>query len=354
MNLFQTTDHHLKDEEPFFRAGKALDDWLLNFFAQQTEPFIYLDSGDRYHVSKETGRVNGEVVRFFLTLAAMPMCKGIWCLQGNHDYKVDTGSALGSVEMLDQKIFVVYEPVILQFPDQKNYSMLLPHMKIKHLPYFYGRESYGKKEFYEQYFSNWDEYKDRIEFISAHLGDETCGELLQDADMSWLKCTKSNGHIHKTVSKNQLESAAVTRRDEVDKKCIMRKFNTEDFSSFEEIQLPLFLNYAKIEYGASLDDYFKNSVHVKPEVSLIVDIYGHDDEDFVKAEYTKLFENTSSPKLYVGEVVAEERLLSDIDEESEREDLDVADADLKQLFVEFCEEKGVADSIKQSLLKRIS
>lgn len=353
MNLFQTTDHHLKDEEPFFQAGKALDTWLLKFFEKQTEPFIYLDSGDRYHVSKETGRVNGEVAKFFLSLASLPNCEQIWILQGNHDFKVDTGSALSILEELSPKIRIIYEPELVQFPEQKGFTLFLPHMKIKHLPYYYGRETYGKKEFYQQYFSNWGEVESKIEFISAHLGDETCGQLLQDADLSWFKCMKSNGHIHKTVSKNQLESASVTRRDEVDKKCIMRKFNTSDFSKFDEIELPLFLNYAKIEYGASLEDYFKNPVHKKPETSLIVDIYGHDDEDFVRAEYVKKFEGSENPKIYVGEIVAEERLLAD-DNEVEREDLDVSDTDLLELFKEFCDEKGVADSIKQSLLKRLS
>lgn len=353
MNLFQTTDHHLKDEEPFFQAGKALDTRLLKFFEKQTEPFVYLDSGDRYHVSKETGRVNGEVAKFFLSLASLANCEQIWILQGNHDFKVDTGSALSILEELSPKIHIVYEPELVQFPEQKGFTLFLPHMKIKHLPYYYGRETYGRKEFYQQYFSNWDEVESKIEFISAHLGDETCGQLLQDADLSWFKCMKSNGHIHKTVSKNQLESASVTRRDEVDKKCIMRKFNTSDFSKFGEIELPLFLNYAKIEYGASLEDYFKNPVHKKPETSLIVDIYGHDDEDFVRAEYVKKFEGSENPKIYIGEIVAEERLLAD-DGEVEREDLDVSDTDLLELFKEFCDEKGVTDSLKQSLLKRLS
>ena len=227
----------------------------------------------------------------------------------NQVIKVDTGSALDTICGLSSKIQVVYEPTILQFPEQTGYTLFLPHMKIKHLPYYNGRETYGKEEFYQQYFSNWETYKPKIEFISAHLGDETCGELLQDADLSLFSCMKSNGHIHKTVSKNQLESAAVTRRDEVDKKCIMRKFDTKDFSKFEEIELPLFLNYAKIEYGASLDDYFKNPIHKKPETSLIVDIYGHDNEDFARAEYVKKFEGSENPKIYVGEIVAEERLL---------------------------------------------
>lgn len=353
MNLFQTTDHHLKDEEPFFQAGKALDTWLLKFFEKQTEPFVYLDSGDRYHVSKETGRVNGEVARFFVELSSLPLCQGIWVMQGNHDFKVDTGSAVSILENLSSKIKVVREPMIVKFPEQKGNSLLLPHMKIKNFPYFTGRESYGKKEFYEKHFKNWDEVYSTIEFVSAHLGDETCGSLLQDADLSLFSCMKSNGHIHKTVSKTQLESAAVTRRDEIDKRCIMREFHTEDFSSFKEIPLPLFLNYAKIKYGDSVENYFKDSSHIMPKTSLIVDIFGHDNEDFVKAEYSRLFENTSDPTFYIGEIATEERLLS-VEEDAEREDLDIADADLIKLLEEFCKEKNVTEDFKQKLLKRIS
>lgn len=353
MILFQTTDHHIKDEEPFFQAGKALDNWLIDYFKQQTEPFVYLDSGDRFHLSKETGRVNGEVTRFFLELSAIPNCKEIWVLQGNHDFKVDTGSALNSVIGLSDKITVVFNPVAIQFPEQKDYTLLLPHMKIKHFPYYNGKESYGKEEFYKTHFKDWEKIKNRIEFISAHVGDETCGELFKDTDLSLFKCTKSNGHIHKTVSINQLESASVTRRDEADKKCIMRKWDTRDFNKFEEISLPLFLNYIKISYGADLEEELKS--HIKPVTSLIVDIIGHDNEDFVRTEYLKKFEDSSNPKYYLGEIFTEDRITNDSDLDSkEREDLDVSDADLIKLFKEFCDEKKVSDSVKQKILKKIS
>lgn len=353
MNLFQTTDHHLKDEEPFFQAGKDLDSWLIAFFHNQTEPFIYVDSGDRYHVSKETGRVNGEVVRFFLSVAERKMCKEIWILQGNHDYKVDTGSALSILEGLHEKIHVVKEPTIVQFPEQPRNSLLLPHMRIKQYPFFNGRESYGNEDFYFKFFQNWDTIKNSIDFIIAHLGDETCGDLLEDANLSKVfpHAKRSNGHIHKTVSSTQLESATITRRDETDKKCIMRQFDTKDFSSYKEISLPIFLNFAKLEYGTSLEEYFSNNSHKKPVTSLILDVYGHDNVDFVRKELEEKYKNQSNPKIYIGEIASKERFLST--ESEEGEDLEVSSEDLVQLLKDFCSEKKVSESVTTDLIKRI-
>ena len=356
MNLFQTTDHHLRNEDPFFIAGVALDDWLLKFFRDQTEPFCYLDSGDRFHTSKETGRVNGEVVRFFMDLEAMENCRAVYVLQGNHDFKSDTGSALDILSSLSTKLHLINEPQFLKLPEQKGLTYFLPHIRAKTYPNFYGKESYGKEGFHRELWesrgSSWDELKPQIEFLSAHFADETCGELLQDADLSFIPCTKSNGHIHKFVSKNHLVSAAITRRDEIDKKCMMRKFNTKDFSTLEEIDLPVFLNYAKIQYGQSLEDYFSDKKHVKPVASLIVDVYGHDNEDFVREEYQEKFKDLKNPAIYIGDVVSEERMLK-LDEELEREDLDIDGADIKDLFIQFCNEKSVSASVKDSILKRI-
>ncbi|MGL5913532.1 MAG: metallophosphoesterase [Bacteroidales bacterium] len=359
MNLFQTADRQIKDEEPFFNSGRALHNWLLDFFSKQKEPFVYLDSGDVFNSSKETGRVNGEIIKFFLSVCSLPLCKKVYVIQGNHDYRSDTGSALSILEGQHENLILVDKPSLVKLPEQKGISVFLPHIGVDTSINFYGRQTYGKESFFTKYFEkqDWQTVKEQVEFVSAHLGDKTSGEFFMDADISFIPGIHSHGHIHKTVSKNHLESSLITRRDEVDKRCVMRKFRTEDFSSFEEIDLPLFLNFTKIAYGAGLLDSFVGREDKIPTDSLIVDITGHDNEEVVKKEYDEKIrkfnsEEKSSLVVFLGKIIPEDKRQK-TNSDSAKEDLDIDETDLKSLLIDFCEEKKIKDSIKESLLKRL-
>ena len=162
---------------------------------------------------------------------------------------------------------------------------------------------------------------------------------------------RSNGHVHKQVSKNHLPSVAVTRRDEIDKKCFIRHINMENWAMLD-VEIPLFLNYAQILYGEDIDKYFDSGVHVMPKESLIVDIYGHDDKDLVAAEYAEKWVDRKNPKIYVGEVTPVERKGEAVPIE-ERDELDISSINIKELFREFCEEKKLAKTIEDDLMARI-
>jgi hypothetical protein len=353
MRVYQTSDHHIRDSEPFFRAGVALDSWLIERLSKETEEFIYLDGGDRYHVNKETGRVNGEVVRFFMEICNLPCCGAAVVMQGNHDVKTDSGSALDVLQNLNSKIVVVNEPVVGEGALHGFY--LLPHMRPYAVEGYVGVKSYSDEEWHRSFWKfrgrNWDILKQNIKILSVHAGDETSGDLFKDVDLSFLECARSNGHIHKSVSKNHLVSASVTRRDERDKKCVMRIINTEDYSIIEE-PIPLFLNYASIPYGSTVEDYFKSAVHVLPNESLILDIYGHDDEDVVIKEYTEKYEERDHPRIYIGQVTPVERKGESI-KVNDRDDCELDTIDIKGLFKEFCEEKRINDDLRDGLLARL-
>jgi hypothetical protein len=353
MKVFNTTDHHLKDLEPFFRAGVALDSHLLEWFSKETEDFIYLDGGDRYHINKETGRVNGEVVRFFMELCELPHCVAAIVMQGNHDVKTDSGSALDVLRNLNSKIFIVNEPMIGE--GELNGFYLLPHMRPYAVEGYFGVKSYSDEEWHRSFWKargkDWDMMKQNLKILSVHAGDETSGELFKDVDLSFLSCARSNGHIHKYVSKNHLVSASVTRRDERDKKCIMRVIDTELFSIVEE-ELPLFLNYASIPYGGSVEDYFKSETHILPKESLILDIYGHDDEDTVIKEYTERYVGNRNPRIYIGRVTPTERK-GDVAKIDGGDNCGLDAIDIKGLFKEFCEEKKISDDIRDNLMARL-
>jgi hypothetical protein len=353
MRVYQTTDHHIRDSEPFFRAGVALDSWLIDRLSKETENFIYLEGGDRYHINKETGRVNGEVVRFFSEICALPNCCAAVVMQGNHDVKTDSGSALDVIRNLSQKIAVVNEPVIGEGALHGFY--LLPHMRPYAADGYAGVKSYGDENWHRQFWKsrgkNWDAVKQNIKILSIHAGDETSGDLFKDADLSFLQCARSNGHIHKFVSKNHLVSASVTRRDERDKKCLMRVIDSATYEINEE-PVPLFLNYASIPYGGTIEDYFKSEVHILPRESLILDIYGHDDEDAVIKEYSEKYAENQAPKIYIGQVTPSERRGAAI-KADEREDCELDTIDIKGLFNEFCEERKIADNIRDDLMARL-
>jgi DNA repair exonuclease SbcCD nuclease subunit len=353
MRVYQTSDHHLRDSEPFFRAGVALDSWLIERLSKESEEFIYLDGGDRYHVNKETGRVNGEVVRFFMELCNLPCCCGVAVMQGNHDAKTDSGSALDVLKNLDPMIKIINEPAIGEGALRGFY--LLPHMRPYAVEGYTGIKSYSDEEWHRSFWKSrgqdWDILKQNIKLLSVHAGDETSGELFKDVDLSFLNCIRSNGHIHKPVSNNHLVSASVTRRDERDKKCMMRIIDTETYSITEE-PIPLFLNYASIPYGGTVEDYFKSEIHIFPKESLILDIYGHDDEEVVIKEYTEKYAENRNPKVYIGQVTPVERKGEAV-KVNDREDCELDTIDIKGLFKEFCGEKKINDDLRDDLLARL-
>jgi DNA repair exonuclease SbcCD nuclease subunit len=353
MKVFMTTDHHIKNDEPFFRAGVALDSWLIERLSKETEEFIYLDGGDRYHVNKETGRVNGEVVRFFMEICNLPYCSAAIVMQGNHDVKTDSGSALDVLRNLNSKIVIINEPIFCEGGLQGFY--FLPHMRPYAVEGYTGVKSYADEEWHRSFWKlrgrDWDDLKKNIRMLSIHAGDESSGELFKEVDLSFLDCARSNGHIHKPVSKNHLVSASVTRRDERDKKCAMRIIDTDTYSITEE-PIPLFLNYASIPYGSTIEDYFKSEIHVLPKESLILDIYGHDDEDVVIKEYAEKYSDMEHPRIYIGQVTPVERKGEAV-KINERDDCEFDTIDIKGLFKEFCEEKKINKDICEDLLARL-
>jgi hypothetical protein len=304
-------------------------------------------------VNKETGRVNGEVVRFFTELCNLPCCLAAIVMQGNHDVKTDSGSALDVLRNLNSKIAIINEPVIGKGAMEGFY--LLPHMRPYSVEGYTGIKSYSDEEWHRSFWKSrgqdWGTLKKSIKLLSVHAGDETSGDLFKDVDLSFLNCARSNGHIHKPVSKNHLVSASVTRRDERDKKCAIRIIDTETYSITEK-PIPLFLNYASIPYGGTVEDYFKSEIHVLPKESLILDIYGHDDEGVVIEEYTKKYAEKEHPRIYIGQVAPVERR-GESAKINDRDDCELDTIDIKGLFKEFCEEKKINDDIRDDLLARL-
>lgn len=340
MKVIQITDTHFKNEEGFFEAGESFCYWFINdVLRKQTEPFILLHSGDVYHRSVDYGKVNGLVARFFIAICQLPLCVKVIVVQGNHDIKKETGSALDFIDALDDKIKICYESELVKL-DGDKYLYALPHF----VPFSdISVSSYSDKEFHKLTAEPY--------LVSCHAGDETCG-FFKKVDLSFLPGIKSHGDIHKRVSKNYLGASLVTRRDEKDRDCYYREFDLST-GKMDEKEIPLFLNYVEIPYGTNLKTFLAENPKKNPITTCIVDIVGSDSEDAVKMEYKEKYGNETFPKFYFDKVIREDRrgdvsedLLSD-------DDLETDKVDIHEQFNIFCEEKKVSNKVAELVRSRL-
>jgi DNA repair exonuclease SbcCD nuclease subunit len=340
MKLIQIFDSHWRDEEPFFVAAEAMAGRLAEEIAEIAagDDFILIHGGDVFHRSKETGRVNGLVLRFFMLILAIPGCKTVYIIQGNHDVKKETGSALDFLTGVDERLQVIKKPSIIHLWDGK-YLYALPHMPAYTFDNFKGIASYGDPDFHYPFISL---ILSDIAITMGHLGDETSGDFFKQADIDFLPGVKCNGHIHKRVSSHYPGSVMITRRDEIDKVSYIRVFDT-DLEKYTDVPVLCAFNYLKVEFG---DDVLKayEAMEVKPYGSMIVDVRGHDDETAVIAWFK---EQTLPVPSFLGSIYPDEKQ-SDTEYEIEVSGNDQK-FDIKMLFAEFCKEKGIDKGIQGRL-----
>jgi hypothetical protein len=332
-------DSHWRDEEPFFLAAEAMAKKLPEEIAgiAAGEPFILVHGGDVFHHSKETGRVNGVALRFFLSVTAVSGCQAVYIIQGNHDVKKETGSALDFLSGIDNRLRIIKEPELIPLWDGK-YLYALPHMPAYTFENFKGISSYGDAEFHIPYLNN---KIDSVVVTVGHLGDETTGDFFKQADISFLPGIMCNGHVHKRVSDHYPGSTRITRRDEIDKVSYLRVFEN-DLGKYTDVPVSCAFNYLKINFG---DDVLRSyeAMVVKPYGSLVVDVQGHNDESAVQLWFDEQKKSLPLPS-FLGSVYPDEK---QSDGEYELDDTgDDQKFDIKVIFAEFCKEKGVEKDVQ--------
>jgi hypothetical protein len=339
MKMIQIFDSHWRDEEPFFVAAEAMAVKLGEEIAEIAagDDFILVHGGDDFHRSKETGRVNGLALRFFMLVLAIPGCKAIHIVQGNHDVKKETGSALDFLAGLDERLKVIKEPSVIPLWNDK-FLYALPHMPAYTFDNFKGIVSYGDPQFHVPYIR---EVLDNIAVTVGHLGDETGGDFFKQADIDFVPGVKCNGHIHKRVSLHYPGSIMITRRDEIDKVAYARVFDT-DLENFKDIPVSCAFNYLKIKFGDDVLEAY-GAMDVKPYGSVVVDVQGHDDEAAVIAWFEEQRKVLPIPS-FLGSVYPDEKQ-SDTEYETEVSG-DEQKFDIKALFTQFCNEKGVDKDVQ--------
>jgi DNA repair exonuclease SbcCD nuclease subunit len=342
MKLIQIFDSHWRDEEPFYVAAEAMVIKLFDEIMEITngEAFILIHGGDVFHRSKETGRANGLVLRFFTSILSLPDCKGIYIIQGNHDVKKETGSALDFLSNIDDRLKIIKEPDIMSLWDEK-YLYALPHMPAYTLDNFKGISTYEDPQFHEIYYGTWAH---KIAITVGHFGDETSGDFFKQVDVSFLPGVKCNGHIHKRVSANYPGSIMITRRDEIDKISYVRVFEN-DLERYTDVSVECAFNYLKIKFGEDVLAAYE-AMEVKPYGSLIVDVQGHNDEAAVIAWFDEQKSALPIPA-FLGSVYPDEKQ-SDTEYEINVSG-DEQKFDIRALFAEFCKEKGVDKDVQKKI-----
>jgi hypothetical protein len=340
MKLIQIFDSHWRDEEPFYIAAEAMAGELAREIREIAagDDFVLVHGGDVFHRSKETGRVNGLALRFFMSVLNIRGCGAVYIVQGNHDVKRETGSALDFLSDIDRRMMVVKEPFVVPLWSDK-FLYALPYMPAYAFDNFRSVSTYGDPEFHVPYI---ERYVDNIAVTVGHLGDETSGDFFKQADISFLPGVKCNGHIHKRVSENYPGSVMITRRDETDKTGYARVFET-DLQKYTDVPISCAFNYLKIKFGENVLDAYE-AMMVKPYGSLVVDVQGHDDETAVIAWFDEQRKSLPIPA-FLGSVYPDEKQ-SDSEYEIESANGDGQKFDIKTLFAEFCKEKGVGESVR--------
>jgi len=336
MKIIYFTDTHWRDEEPFFVAAKAMSDRLLETIKELgNEPFAIVHGGDVFQRSKETGRVNGLVVYFFSKLLSIKNCMEIYVIQGNHDVKKETGSALDCLKGIDSHIHVIKTPTVVPLWNNK-YMYLLPYM----VPYSFENYKtiaiYGDPKFHDLLMGDRD-----IILTCAHIGDETSGDFFLQADLSFLPGIKCHGHVHKRVSKHYPGSAMITKRDEIDQIGYIRVFD-HDFKAVDDVPIETPFNFLKVNFNEDLLETF-NNMKVKPYGSVVVDVKGHDNEEAANRWFDEQKKKLPIPA-FLGSVYPDEKISGgeyQIGDSEEKQEMNI-----HEIFNEFCKEKNIADSVK--------
>jgi len=341
MKLIYFTDTHWCDEECFFVAAKAMSERLLDKIKEiGNEPFIVIHGGDVFKRSKETGRVNGLVMSFFTSLVSLDNCERVIIVQGNHDVKKETGSALDCLTGIS-RVEVVYEPEVKHLWDNK-YVYLLPYMVPYSFENYKTPASYGNPDFHKSFLI--ERKPDEIILTCAHVGDETGGEFFSQADLSFLPGIKCHGHVHKRVSKHYVGSAMITKRDEIDQESYLRVFD-HDFKTVDDVPIGASFNYLKVNFNDDLSEAF-NDMKVKPYGSMVVDVKGHDNDEAVNQWFEEQKRKFIMP-IFLGSLYPDDKVSDSehcIDDGEEKQEMNI-----REIFAEFCKEHHIPDSIKKRI-----
>lgn len=344
MKVVFITDTHFRGDEGFYQAGRDFSYWFHLELQNIQEKFVLIHGGDVFHRSQDNGITNGMVRNFFQSLCSLPLCEKIYVVEGNHDKKKETGSALDMLIGLDPKLEIVSYPRVLKIDDKFVYC--LPHITPT-----MGTDItiYNNREYHDNIFSYEGVKAEDLWFTTCHAGDETTG-FFQAVNLSCLPGEKVNGDIHKRVSLNYPGAVNPTRRDERDRECFYRIYDTQK-PGYEEKEIPLFVNFVTVEYGKDLKEYFDENPEKYPLTVAIVDIVNHDSAQDVLKEYRQNYASCDHP-FYIFDTVSGEERRGEEGEETENPSL--PNVSVLEQFEVFCKEKNIGEDVSSIIKSKIN
>lgn len=331
-------DVHVKPKRPFLEGHEHFIEWLINSL-EGKELMSLILLGDVFDRPRENGEVNALVTRLIQVL--LKKYKEVICLEGNHDYSKRDNSALKLLEALGVRVIRAPEILVVQGKRILALPYIYPMSKLGNEVFTSMKDVYSDPEKLIRFFPEGTTQEDisSCEVLVGHFGDETCGEFIQDCDISWFKNKKILGHVHKRVSPNVLGSAGVTRRDEAGKESFLLEWNGKTF--FKRL-LPQFFDFVKVKYGDPLPKTTKDTARV-------FDITHCPDPRHAQLEYSDKY-----PNVFLGEFfVKPEEIVKKAEQESEStsED-DLSDREyLEQYLDKTKPTQKVAEIMRQTLGK---
>lgn len=280
-------DRHIQSKQPFLKAHRAYNEWLLSH-ELNTQENIWFSEGDFLN------RSTPDPWEYAVAMEFLENAKfGRKIIQaGNHEYsRAKDRYSLHPFEELDD-VEVIYEET----------EMTLGSTEILILPYYYPhlRKDVGRME--EYYPTLTGEY----DFIFGHLYFmDTYGSY---CDISSLKGRKIIGHDH------DARKAKITGTEEYAEYigCPMPTSYTQrgqqgrllvidlETGTAEYIKIPMFLDYAEVTYPDPLPETEAQftiwSVKDVPDKQVAIDHYQKQDPDFAYREILRKKDTPSSVK----------------------------------------------------------
>ena len=304
-------DLHIREDEPFFTAQKKFIDWFVKQdFNNKDNQVLFL--GDVFHKSKPSSKEYHLVLENF-----------------KYNFKFN-GSALTPLKIIPN--LEIIEGIA---------EVTIGNLKSLMLPYYYKTnvDMLGMKENYENlHAKSLDDkfiiYNKNFDYIFGHFSFiEMFGELISIDKLKGRRCF---GHIHrgnrKLKSDGYLGVPIITRGDEKDYK---GKILAIDLNTKIEryIDVPVFLNYITLVYGAKLEETGKTE--------FIIDITDAPSYEMASEEYK-------------GYNIRNIALVKTEEELSMEANVEAHDMDSTQKMMDsFFEKEKIPNSIKKKVLEVI-
>ena len=241
-------DVHWKIKEPYFSGLRNLFDWLLKQYPEHT----YIFTGDFFDISSPNWQT------FVMARDYLLRMPYVHIVRGNHDYSSIKGNSLSALNL--HRNISVYSAMSEVKINGNNFLML---------PYDYKSEV---MKAYENVTGYYDYVVTHVTPARVAFGDEGI-----DLRVKAKAIFHGHEHLSKDFQENEVTNhiigvPQVTRNGEQEFK--KRMFEIKSDGSYQEIQLPIFMDIQDIKYGERIENKnFLYNVYDAPSQQAVWEMY---------------------------------------------------------------------------------